>query len=57
MTPEQYAKQLKASSEWKQRNKDKVAAYQKEWRENNIEKRCYNELMGSVRPNKRSNKI
>jgi hypothetical protein len=39
MTPEQYAKQLKASFEWKQRNKDKVAAYQKEWRENNIEKR------------------
>jgi hypothetical protein len=30
MTPKQYAKQLKASYEWKQRNKDKVAAYQKE---------------------------
>jgi hypothetical protein len=31
--------QLKASREWKQRNKDKVAAKQKEWRENNTEKR------------------
>ena len=38
MTSEKYAKQLKASREWKQRNKDKVAAYQKEWRENNVEK-------------------
>lgn len=39
MTPEKHAKQLKASREWKQRNKDKVAASQKEWRENNVEKR------------------
>ena len=31
--------QLKASREWKQRNKDKVAAKQKEWREKNPEKR------------------
>lgn len=31
--------QLKASREWKQRNKDKVAAKQKEWREKNTEKR------------------
>lgn len=31
--------QLKASREWKQRNKDKVAVKQKEWREKNQEKR------------------
>jgi hypothetical protein len=39
MKSKKYEKQLKASAEWKQRNKDKVAAYQKEWRENNVEKR------------------
>lgn len=35
-TPE---KQLKASREWKQRNKEKVAASQKVWREANVERR------------------
>jgi hypothetical protein len=39
MKSEKYEKQLKASREWKQRNKEKVAASQKEWRENNVEKR------------------
>jgi hypothetical protein len=39
MKSEAYEKQLKASREWKQRNKEKVAADQKTWRENNVEKR------------------
>jgi hypothetical protein len=39
MKSEKYEKQLKASREWKKRNKEKVAASQKEWRENNVEKR------------------
>ena len=39
MNSDRYEKQLKASRDWKQRNKEKVAAYQEEWRANNVEKR------------------